>query len=86
MSEELPLGDSTKRLIRELAEETGRRPQEIHDTLLYEGLKNLNGQNPDSHIGQVLLKLKNMRDETETLLRPPGLPPLSSIPKILKRR
>ena len=79
MSEELQLGDSTERLIRELAEKTGKSPQEIHDALLYEGLKSLDGQNQDTPAGQTLLKLKNMRDELELMLRPPGAPRLDDI-------
>jgi len=94
MSEELKLSDTTAKFVNELAKQAGKSPQEIHDALLYEGLRSLDGQNPNTqgvfsehtHIGQVWLKMKNLGNKTEIMFRPPGAPPLSSIPEILKRR
>lgn len=87
MEEQPKLSESTNKLLNALSEQTGRSPQEIHDTLLYEGLKSLDGENQqDSHSGEVLVKLKAMADKLEAMMRPPGYPPLSLIPKILRRR
>lgn len=87
MEEQPKLSESTNKLLNALSEQTGRSPQEIHDILLCEGLRSLDGKNPQgTHSGEVLVKLRNMGNKLELMLRPPGYPPLDLIPKILIRR
>jgi len=87
MEEQSKLSESTNKLLNELAKQSGKSSREIHDALLYQGLRSLDGKNQqDSHSGEVLVKLKAMGDKLEAMARPPGYPPLGLIPEILKRR